>query len=546
MPYAAGRRIPVQQAAEPLSRPKSFPAPTGGWVSADNPAQTKIPFKTYGPTAETMENFFPTQTGLSVMGGSVKHATLSLTGEPVESIWSYIGGTTRELFGACDGDIFNITTPVDPDTPPTPDVAGQTSDYYSTQNFATVGGNFLYALNGTDSPQLYDGAAWTAITGASVPAITGVTTSSLSQANVYRNRLFFAQGGTMNVWYLPVDALGGAAGQVSLAGVFQRGGAVLFTATWSLDSGSGLDDNLVVASTEGELAIYTGSDPSDPNDWRIVGVYNFPRPMGKNGYTKAGGNLVILTEKGGIPITAATLSADKAILGEYAISRAIEPDWIEDARDRRAMPWEIMIWDSRQRAIVSNPVTGDESITPPWCYVVNTTTGAWCKRRGWNTRCLALHNDAGFFGSNNGAVYQMEITGADDGAIYYPVLVMAWDHFGTPGFQKTVLSARAVFSVSSDPIVKLSASADYSVSLPSAPNVAADVDAPGEWDVGLWDVSLWDTGTTLLPFQTGWESINVSGFALAMQVQMSMGNTVTPRIALTTIDVLYEAGEIMI
>lgn len=545
MNYVAGRKVPVASQAEPPSMPKSFPAPTGGWVSARNPAALKTPLRLYGPPAEVLECMFPTETGCEIMGGSQLHGTVSELGEPCESLWSYIGGSTHEMFGASDGNIFNMTSPADPDLEETADVTGQTSNYYATANYATVGGNFLYAVNGTDSPQLYDGATWTTITGVSTPAITGVTTSTLSHVNVYRNRLFFVQGSTMNVWALPVDALGGAAIQISLAGVFQKGGAVLFTATWSLDSGSGLDDKLVVMSTEGEIAVYQGSDPSDPADWTIVGVYDAPKPLGKNAFTKAGGDLIIETEQGLIPITAMVVK-DKAALSISAVSRNIEPDWITDARTRRSLPWEIVKWPSRQRAIISCPVTGEESITPPWCYVVNTTTGAWCKRTGWNTRCLVLHNEFVYFGTNDGKIMQMEITGSDNGAIYYPVAVLGWDHFGAPGFQKTIISARATFTVATDPIVQLSASSDYTISLPTPPNVAADVDSPGEWDVGLWDEALWDTGTTLMVYRTGWESINVSGAVLAPQLQFSMGNLVTPRGEFTALDVLYEAGELML
>ena len=544
MPFANFRRQPVPQSAKPASYPKTFPAPTGGWVSAKNPAGS-TPFKLYGPAAERLECFFPTETGIEVMGGSQKHATLSLTGEPVESVFSYASGTTRKMFGACNGAIYDITAPVSATAVPTASVTGQTSDYYSAVNYATAGGSYLYAFNGTDSPQLFDGTTWVAITGVSPIAITGVTTSTLSQGNVYRNRIFMVQGGTMNVWALPPDSLGGAAIQISLAGVFQNGGSVLFTATWSLDSGSGLDDKLVIMSTEGEVAVYQGSDPSDPADWSIVGVYDCPAPMGKNAFTKGGGDLLIVTERGLIPISDA-VSKDKAAIGLFAVSRNIEPDWVRDARQRRAMPWEIVKWPTRQRAIISNPVTGDNSTTPPWCYVVNTTTGAWCKRTGWNTRCMTLHDDFVYFGSNDGCVYQMEITGADDGDIYYASAVLAWDHLGTPGFEKTVLAMRAQFIITSDIAPKLSVSTNYSVSLPTPPNAPAISTSPGVWDIGLWDVAQWDTGSNPLPDSTGWVSVGLTGYSVAPQIQLTSGSDATPGAELIVLDLIFEAGELML
>lgn len=542
MNYTAFRKVPVDARAQPQSRQRPFPAPTGGWVSAKNPAGG-TPLKLYGPPAERLDCFFPTETGIEIMGGSRKFATVSTM--PLESAWAYIGGTVKKMFAGSDGKIFNVTSPVDANTPPAPDVTGQTTNYYSTVNFATAGGNFLYALNDSNKPQLYNGTTWQAIDGASTPAITGVTTSGLSQVNVYRNRLFMVQGGTVNVWALPVDSLGGAAIQISLAGVFQKGGAVLYTATWSLDSGSGLDDNLVVMSTEGEIAVYQGSDPSDPDNWGIIGVYDGPKPLGKNSSTKAGGDLLLVTEQGMIPISDA-VSKDKAALSLYAISRNIEPDWIADARQRKNLPWEIVKWPTRQRALISTPVTSELSVTPAQCYGVNTTTGAWCRRPGWNTRCLVLHDDVVYFGTNSGTLIQMEITGSDDGTIYSPTAVFAWDSFGAQGFQKTVTSMRAIFITVSAVEPVLSVSTDYTINLMPTPNASPDAGGGSEWDVGTWDNALWDVGVAPQPYQTHWVSVNLSGYAHAPQIQISFGGESTPRGELILMDTLYELGEVMI
>ncbi len=43
-------------------------------------------------------------------------------------------------------------------------------------------------MNGVDKPRYYDNAAWVAVDNASVPAITGVTTTKLVHVNVFKNR----------------------------------------------------------------------------------------------------------------------------------------------------------------------------------------------------------------------------------------------------------------------------------------------------------------------------------------------------------------------
>jgi hypothetical protein len=532
-------RRAVRPASRSQSKLKSLPAPTLGWVSAQNQAAAKP------GTALVLENWFPTQTGIQLIGGSRKQARVHAT-EPCRSGFSYVGGTTSKLFATNATAIYDITSPVDPDVVPAAAVSGQTDGYYTAVNYATVGGHYLYACNDADAPQLFDGAAWLQITAVSVGiSITGVTTSHLSHVSVYRNRLAFVERGTMNVWFLPVDSLGGAAIQVSLAGVFKLGGSVLLTATWSLDSGAGLDDKFVVISSEGEFAVFQGSDPSDPTDWSIVGVYEMSAPLGKNSTMRAGGDLIVITEEGAIPISQA-VNKDPAALGLAAVSRKIAPDWVHDARERRSLPWEILKWPSRGMAIVSNPVTGDDTTTPPWCYIVNLETGAWCKRTGWNTRCLMLFNDFLYFGSNNGCVYQADITGQDDGATYYAKAVLAWDHLGSVGYEKSINMARAQFTTENTFIPQLSISTDYSVSLPSPPNVSTDVDSPGVWDVGVWDVAQWDTAGFPQPYNTRWVSVGQSGYVVAAQIQVSVGSVTTPSAELVIIDLLFENAEVMV
>lgn len=532
------RRKAVPSPARSQSRPKSLPAPTLGWVSAQNQAAAKP------GTALVLENWFPTQTGIRLIGGSRKQARVHAT-DPCRSGFAYVGGTSEKLFAANATAIYDVTSPVDANVVPSAAVSGQTDGYYTAVNYATVGGHYLYACNDADRPQLFDGTTWTQITGVSVPAITGVTTTNLSHVSVYRNRLAFVERGTMNVWFLPVDSIGGAAIQVSLAGVFKLGGSVLLTASWSMDSGDGLDDKFVVISTEGEFAVYQGSDPSSSTGWSIVGVYEMSAPLGKNTTMRAGGDLIIATEAGMIPISQA-VAKDPAALSLAAISRNIQPDWVADARERRSLPWEVMKWPSRGMAVVSCPVTGDDTTTPPWCYIVNLETGAWCKRTGWNTRCLMLFNDFVYFGSNDGAIYQADITGQDNGATYYAKAVLAWDHLGSVGYEKTVLAARAQFVTENSFIPQLSISVDYSISLPSPPNVSGDVDSPGVWDVGVWDVAKWDTAGNPQPYNTRWVSIGQTGYVVAAQVQVSVGSVTTPSAELVIIDLLYEQAELML
>jgi hypothetical protein len=163
-------------------------------------------------------------------------------------MWAYQSGTTQKLFAATAGGIFDITTVADVDVAPTAAVGSLTGGAWTFVQFQTSGGDFLVGCNGTDTPQEFDGSAWSAST------MTGLTTSLLSHVWAFKNRLFFIESGSMRFWYLPVASKTGSLTSFSLAGVFARGGSLLFGATWSLDAGDGVDDLCVIVSTMGEVA----------------------------------------------------------------------------------------------------------------------------------------------------------------------------------------------------------------------------------------------------------------------------------------------------
>jgi hypothetical protein len=533
-----GARRPVAAPRQQRHQTKSFPAPTSGWVSNRNLAMP-VPM-----SAVVLENFFPNADTVRVRGGTQKHATVGT--DPCESLMVYKGGSVERLFGSCDGEVFHISSPADADTPPAAEFSGQTADYYSYQNFPTSGGNFMYIVNGIDAPRLYDGTTWSAITDVSVPiAITGTSAASFIHVNAYRNRLFFVQADSLHVWALPVNQVGGAAIDIDLAGVFKHSKTVIFTATQSADSGDGMDDRFVIVTDDGEVAIYEGANPADANDWRLVGRYDTSPPLGRNAHINMGGDLVIATQQGLMPLSVVQ-RLTPAEQAASALSINIEPDWTRDALARRSIPWEMLKWTQRAMLIVTNPVTSEESTTPPQCYVANTNKGAWAKYTGWNTRCLALFQQFAYFGTNDGTVYQAEITGSDDGEIYVSRCAMAFDHLGSVGAYKTVVQAKGVFRAKTEFEPQLSASSDYAVEFPAPPNAVATSGTSGEWDVALWDVALWDTGSQYFHSTTQWVSIGVSGEIIAPQVQISNGDDITPTAELTILHLTHVGGEVVV
>ncbi|KTR05172.1 hypothetical protein NS365_13310 [Aureimonas ureilytica] len=519
------------------ARVATLPAPIGGWNTSEN-----LTMASPG-TALVMDNWRPTQTGATLRGGSITRATISLAGDPVTSLMSYNGSTARRLFAASKTAIFDVSTPADPVVPPAAAVSGQTKGYYAFQNFTTSGGAFLTAVNGADPLLLFEPSqGWKKITGTSTPAITGVSTSLLSHVWVYRNREFFIQADSLRAWYLPVNSIAGEAKLIDMNGVFQRGGALLFGATWSVDTGDGLDDKCVFVTTEGEVAVYTGADPSSASSWSLQGRYEVTRPLGPRGIMYAGGDLVIATEDGMIPLSEA-VNKDPSVLNFAAISKPIFRDWQDAARDRRTLPWEVVKWPEKGYAIVSTPIAapGQE----PSAFVVNTVTGAWCRYTNWDVRCLLLHAGRLYFGTGDGRIKEAEIGGNDDGAAIYYTLIGNPDHLGSRGVLKSVRQARATYRSSTPFIDRVSASMDYQTALPAPPPTATNVTA-NEWDAGKWDEAKWDAPEPPASIMQAWVSIGLSGTVMQYQVQITGALTAIPDTELLSIDVSYEPGGVIV
>lgn len=511
------------------SRIVSVPAPVKGWV-VNRAAAVGDPL-----AAEALENWLPTQRGIRVRGGLSRAAYIGANA--VSSMFPYVSASAPAFFAASATSIFNIT-PLDPVNAATEVVTGQTAGYYSTQQIGTVGGEYLYAVNGANSARLYDGSTWTAITGASTPAISGVTTSTFSQVWLYRNRLFFVQKNTKTAWYLPTDSVGGTAQSVSMAGVFKRGGSLLFGATWSLDSGDGIDDKCVFVSTEGEVAIYEGSNPSLATDWRMVGRYDIGRPLGINASMQAGGDLLISTVDGIVPLSQ-VIEKDPAALSLAAVTRNIEPIWAFEA-ERNTSPIELLKWQGRGLGLVSLP-------DAPRMLTVNLQTGAWASQTGWEARCMGLFLDQAYIGRSDGRIMALDVSGLDDGKPFTARYCHSFRGLGSEAATKVAKQMRAAFYASASFTWKAAVSVENTVVFPPAPAAAS---LPVSSDYMVWNVSNWNEKMWWGPSVDEAESAHLSqwrgvigmGNVMAPTIQITSGALSALNIELIRTDLAYEAG----
>lgn len=406
----------------------SMPAPTGGWNASS-------PYADMRPSdAITLKNLIPLTLDVVSRGGSAVH--VSGLGGAVESLFVYTGADgTQKLFGAANGKIFDCTAagPVGAEK-----VGSLTSNQWQTVNFSTSAGNYLVAVNGADKLHLFSGSAWTAIDGTSTPAITGVTTSTLIAVNVYSQRLWFAAKDSLKVWYLPVGAVGGAAASVDLGNAFRRGGYVMAICTISVDAGAGSDDNIAFVTSNGEVAVYRGTDPTDATKWFRVGVYRIGSPMGRRCWANYGGDLLMLSMEGLGPLSQLVVSSQIDSRQSYMTDKIRSAISQATSAYKNNFGWSVTICPSLNLLWVNVPVSSTTSEQ----YAMNSITGSWCQITGWNAKCWEIFNDNPYFGGADGSVYRAFYGTTDSGNPIYVDGLTAFDSLGNSAQIKQALAAK--------------------------------------------------------------------------------------------------------
>ena len=151
-----------------VSVTKTMGAPVGG-LNALNPL-ADMP----ETDAIILDNWFPRTSDIVTRAGSQYFTTAM--GAPVETLMAYRTGLAQSLYGIAGGKVFNCTNP---GAAPPAVVTGLANSRFQSTNFGTVGGRFLYAVNGVDYPLIFDGTSWLHVgngTGVVIGSITYVGT----------------------------------------------------------------------------------------------------------------------------------------------------------------------------------------------------------------------------------------------------------------------------------------------------------------------------------------------------------------------------------
>lgn len=472
------------QTPEQAGTAESFtiPAPLLGLNTREN-------YTLLQPTeARVLENWLADEGAVRVRPGHAEHQEIS-GAAVVPTLTLFKGAASQKLIAGADGEIWDVTGAASALT-----TANYTSDRWQTENF----NGFLFGVNGTDTPWRYDGST-VAATG-----FTGPTLTSLQTVSQVRNRLWFTLINSADVRYGGIGAVTGALTTFQLSQI-AGGGKCVAIGSWSRDGGDGSDDLTVFVMSTGEVIAYQG-DPA--TNFALIGKYAAPAPVSIGGLVKIGGELVIPTVSGPVPVSAivAGNAFRQEALAEWG---KIAPSWSRDATRYGAnLGWRAHFFAGIVYFVMPTGVAASK------IYVLNTRNAAWTIYTGLPVAQFADLGTTLYFGSySDGWVYRHG-TGTDNGAA---IATLARQGFsagpggGSRSSQYTMMSP--LFTATGPLQAQFQVDVDFIERAITAAVVEISADAEGAaWDEEDWDDADWagDAANFAL-----WHSIEGKGRAVA-------------------------------
>jgi hypothetical protein len=383
-----------------INKVTTVPAPIGGLNARDSLA-------TMEPTdAIIMENLWPQPYGCSVRKGYRLQASGMSGAVNTIASWYSASGTSK-LFAFSGSDMYDITTASVVGIPLVNDL---TSDYMQYVSMSNTGGSHLILVNGQDDGILYNSSGVARIiAGDGIAANTwaGLDPKDAVQLTVHQGRLWAVKKNTATGWYLDVGAIQGTFTSFDFGPLFSRGGDLQYLTTWTLDDGNGAEDHLVGVSSQGEAVVYAGTDPDNDTTWAMVGVYYVGAPTsGRRGYTKIGGDLAILTQRGVVSMTAELVST-KAADNKVALKTDKIQLLISQAiGDNAALPgWQLFYCPAFNMLTINVPSTSVNGTTQ---LVANEVMSSepWTRFRGVDAANWSLYGNDPYFSDYNGSVWR--------------------------------------------------------------------------------------------------------------------------------------------
>jgi hypothetical protein len=522
------KRRPSAVAAVDASSSHSTPAPVGGWNARDSLARMR------SDEAIVLDNWFPQATDAVVRPGSNTFATGGV-GEVIRSLMgvSKFDGTFKRFFATENG-IFDFTAG---------GAVGAVSSAATTgiwQHVQINVGDISYlwccAGDGVNKSRIYNSTAgtWTLLDGGSAPVLTGPTSADIANVSLFKNRLILTQRNSLKFWYGPLNSVGGVFSAFDLGAVFKRGGYLVATANWTIDAGDGPDDRFVAISSEGEVAVYQGTDPSLADAFALVGVYFVGKPTGRRCFVSMAGDLGILTEQGLWPISKALQSA--TIDRRVALTDRIQSAFNTYYKTYGALQgWEAQVLPKGPAILVNVPFSGAS-----YQFVMNTITGAWCRFTGWSATCMMVLDGVLYFAFGS-TVKEGWVGDSDDTSGIAAFAKTAYTSGGLRNRGKKVNLVQPIMTTTAPIQLGLAIDVDLQANINVPPATTSVSLVSALWDTAIYDVDFWAGGAVQIK---KWHSVrNVPNNTFSLRLSVTVNGV---EVSWSATNYIFEAGGLMV
>jgi hypothetical protein len=380
----------------------------------------------------------------------------------------------------------------------------------------TIGGWSVTTISGTNG-----------FTGAALNPINLITVT------VFKQRLWFIENNSMNVWYTGTSAYQGALTYLPLGAIFKMGGYLMQMATWTIDNVSGINDYAAFLTSEGEVAVYQGYDPSAVATWSLVGTFRIGRPIGRRCITKYGSDVLVICTDGLNPLSKLLLT-DRTQPDALLTNKIINAINNDAAAYGNNFGWQCIEHPLGNKLVLNVPEVED---TTAHQWVMNTvsTSNAWCRFKNWNANCWEVQQDSLYFGGL-GTLYLADVGLSDSGAAIMVDGKPAFSYFDSMA-EKIFQMARPVFR-SSAPIniLPITLNLDFEDVSNPAPYFNGASVAP--WNTSPWNTTPWGGSVAFMQIKK-WLGVTGVGYAASGRISFQVNNIA---IQWQSMDVLYTEG----
>lgn len=365
---------------------------------------------------------------------------------------------------------------------------------------------------------------------------------------VWMRRLWFCEKGSSTGWFLPFDSVFGQAQPFNFGASQPAGGALKCMANWTVDSGNGVGNNLIVISEAGNVSVYEGTDPEVPGAFQLAGVWFVGGfPVGRNISAGDGGDVIIITNLGVMSLAhylQGLSLADRTLYATRNIQTLIQE---EVQANSLSYGWQIVITPDEQAIILTVP----QQDGTPVCYGAPYATRNWCYLTGRPSASMGVFLDKLYYVAAGTQSNLMEVTGSLDnvqldGSGGTPIpwtIFSSFQGYDSPAVRKRVQMLRPYFTTTgAPPAFSAVARYDYDLTPPPPSDVPAPAPGTGSlWDVGKWDEALWGGGAlaALVPFQ---KLLGATGEGHVVAVALT--GYAVQFTTLVQVDVMYEDGNL--